>query len=414
MTTYAQILLYGVPFFLVLIAIEYFYSVKKDQEVYGLFDTISSLSSGMTNTLKDVLGLSVVIVSYTYLYKNFAVQQLESSIIMYVVAFVALDFSGYWGHRLEHKINFLWNRHIIHHSSEEFNLACALRQSISAVFRLFTIFLLPAAILGVPPKVISVVAPLHLFAQFWYHTKLIDRMGFLEWIIVTPSHHRVHHAINDLYIDKNFGQIFIFWDRMFGTFQEEMNDEVPVYGIKKAAATWNPLLINFMHLWQIAKDSWRASSWVDKVRVWFMPTGWRPSDVASKYPVSYTEDPATQVKYQTKYTSTASTMVLVLFASSFVTMLVFFATIADYSLSEMLTFGVGMTGVIFGYTSLMDGSTLSYLGWLVSITATVVLAIGSSSILVFLLFAIIVIGVGSTLYLLRSSQIKSVDNYSIA
>ena len=160
--------------------------------------------------------------------------------IVYIIAFFALDFAGYWVHRLQHITNFFWNGHIVHHSSEEFNLACALRQSISAIVKIFAIFLLPAALLGVPAQVIAVVAPLHLFAQFWYHTQHIGKMGFLEKIIVTPSHHRVHHAFNKEYIDKNYGQIFIFWDKWFGTFQEEMPDVPPVYGITRPVQNLEP------------------------------------------------------------------------------------------------------------------------------------------------------------------------------
>ncbi|TMP65570.1 sterol desaturase, partial [Pseudoalteromonas ruthenica] len=132
-----------------------------------------------------------------------AIFSIQSSIAVFIIAFFALDLTGYLVHRIDHEINFFWNSHIIHHSSEDFNLACALRQSISTIVKVFTIFLLPAALLGVPTNVIAIVAPLHLFAQFWYHTQHIDKMGWLEKIIVTPSHHRVHHALNPEYLDKN-------------------------------------------------------------------------------------------------------------------------------------------------------------------------------------------------------------------
>lgn len=148
---------------------------------------VSSLSSGVTNVTKDVLGLSIAIISYEWLMGKLAVVHVQNTLLTYIIAFMALDFAGYWVHRIAHEYNFFWNNHIIHHSSEEFNLACALRQSISSIVKIFAIFLLPAAVLGVPAPVIAVVAPLHLFAQFWYHTQHIDRMGLLEKIIVT--HH---------------------------------------------------------------------------------------------------------------------------------------------------------------------------------------------------------------------------------
>ena len=174
--------------------------------------------------------------------------------------------------------------------SEEFNLACALRQTISSFFNIFVFLLIPAAFLGIPSEVITLILPLHLFMQFWYHTQHIDKMGVLEKIIVTPSHHRVHHAVNKEYLDKNLGQIFIFWDKIFGTFQEELPDVKPIYGITRPANTWNPIKINFQHLFLLIKDAWRSPKLVDKFKIWFMPTGWRPDNFDELYPVDKMDD----------------------------------------------------------------------------------------------------------------------------
>jgi alkylglycerol monooxygenase len=300
METYGKILLIAMPAFLLLVLGEKLYGVLKGKDTVRNMDMVSSLSSGVTNVTKDVLGLSIAILSYGWLVNHLAIVQVKNEWLTYVIAFVVLDFAGYWVHRIDHEYNFFWNAHIIHHSSEEFNLACALRQSISTVFRIFAIFLLPAAVLGVPEQVIAVVGPLHLFAQFWYHTQHINKMGFLEKIIVTPSHHRVHHAINPEYLDKNYSQIFIWWDKWFGTFQEELTDKPPVYGITRPVQTWNPIKINFQHLWLLVKDAWRAKNIVDKLRIWFMPTGWRPADVAAKFPVFKINDVYHFEKYDTK------------------------------------------------------------------------------------------------------------------
>ena len=213
-----------------------------------------------------------------------------------MIAFITEDFAGYWIHRLNHRINIFWNRHIIHHSSEEYNLSCALRQSISNNFKFAAVFLIPAALLGIPPYLFAIISPVHLFMQFWYHTRLIDKMGWLEYILVTPSHHRVHHAINPEYIDKNYSQIFIIWDKLFGTFQPEEKSIPPVYGILRPAHTWNPVIINFKHLCQILKDAYHANSFMDKIRIWFMPLGWRPNDVKDKFPLEATENPYLQKK----------------------------------------------------------------------------------------------------------------------
>lgn len=300
MEQYGKILLIAMPAFLLLVLFEKWYGWRKGMDTVRNMDMISSLASGVTNVTKDVIGLSVVVLSYPFFLRHLAVTSVNSSLLTYIIAFFALDLAGYWVHRLQHVTNFFWNGHIVHHSSEEFNLACALRQSISSIVKIFAIFLLPAALLGVPARVISVVAPLHLFAQFWYHTRHINRMGFLEKIIVTPSHHRVHHAINSQYLDRNYGQIFIFWDKWFGTFQEELPDVPPVYGITRPVRTWNPIRINFQHFWLLLKDAWRTRSWKDKFTLWFKPTGYRPPDVAEKYPVYKIEDVYHFEKYDTR------------------------------------------------------------------------------------------------------------------
>lgn len=287
------------PAFLCLVLFEKWYGWHLKKEPMQTMDMLSSLCSGVTNVTKDVLGLSLVIISYPWLLRQLAIVHISSSWIVYLIAFLALDLAGYWIHRIQHTNNFFWNGHIIHHSSEEFNLACALRQSISSIARIFVILLLPAALLGVPASVIAVVAPLHLFAQFWYHTRHIGKMGFLEKIIVTPSHHRVHHAINPEYLDKNYGQIFIFWDKWFGSFQEELPDKPPVYGITRPVRTWNPIRINFQHILLLAKDAWRTTSWKERMTLWFKPTGYRPADVEKKYPVFKIDDVYRFEKYQT-------------------------------------------------------------------------------------------------------------------
>lgn len=356
MEAYAQVLNYAIPFFVILIVVEAVVARWRGVQVNRGADTISSLSSGITNTIKDVLGLTVVIISYTFFVEKVAIFELKATWLLYIVGFIAIDFAGYWMHRWNHTINFLWNRHIIHHSSEEFNLSCALRQSISIIFSFFNILLLPAAIFGVPAQVIAIIAPLHLFAQFWYHTRLIDKMGFLEYFLVTPSHHRVHHAMNAQYLDKNYGQIFIIWDRMFGTFQPELPDLPAVYGVKRPVKTWNPIIINWQHLGLLYLDAWRTKNWWDKLRIWFMPTGWRPADVIDKYPVEAVKDVYNFEKYETHLSRP-------LLAWSWFQMIVtitlmFHLTnnIADISFSNILLYGGFLFVCIFSYTTLMDKS----------------------------------------------------------
>ncbi len=354
METYGKILIIAMPLFLLLVLFEKWYGWRKGFDTVRTLDMISSLSSGVTNSTKDVLGLSVAIISYSWLVEHLTVYQVQSSWMLYLIAFLALYFAGYWVHRLAHTVNFFWNNHIVHHSSEEFNLACALRQSISVYFRIYAFLLIPAAIFGVPQQVISVVAPLHLFAQFWYHTRHINKMGWLEYVIVTPAHHRVHHAINPEYLDKNYGQIFIFWDRMFGTFQEELAEIPAVYGVTRPVRTWNPIKINFMHLWLLAKDAWHTQSWKDKLRVWIMPLGWRPADVIEKYPVTKIEDVYHFEKYDTP---APKGMLVYLWIQLFCLLLLvsyLFGNVASIGLTYMMYYGLFVFAQVYALTEFMD------------------------------------------------------------
>ena len=356
MEAYGKILLIAMPAFLLLVLFEKWYGWCKGKDTVRNMDMISSLSSGVTNVTKDVLGLAIALISYEWLVNKVAITHINTGWLTYLIVFIVLDFAGYSVHALDHRVNFFWNSHIIHHSSEEFNLACALRQSVSVFVRLFVILLIPAALLGIDAKVIAVVAPLHLFAQFWYHTQHIGKMGFLEKIIVTPSHHRVHHALNKEYIDKNYGQIFIFWDKIFGTFQEELPDVKPVYGITRPVRTWNPIKINFMHLWLMIKDAWNTKNIKDKFRIWFMPTGWRPEDVAEKYPVYKIEDAYNFEKYDTQ-----SSMMLSVWSWVQLTLLLLFISylfgnIAYIGKPNIFIYGAFVFVMVYAFTELMDGN----------------------------------------------------------
>lgn len=354
MEQYAAVLNYAIPFFMSLLLIEKIAAWVMKKDVINSMDTLSSLSSGLSNAVKDVLGLTLVIVSYPAFVDNIALIEIKPNWLVYTLAFITLDFAGYWNHRLSHSVNYFWNHHIIHHSSEEFNLACALRQSISNFFTIFGFLMIPAALLGIPTAVVGVIAPLHLFAQYWYHTQLIGKMGILEKIIVTPSHHRVHHAINDEYLDKNMAQIFIIWDHLFGTFQEELADVPPVYGVKRPSRTWNPILINFQHLWLLIKDAWRTKSYWDKIRIWFMPTGWRPADVAQKYNVFSIEDVTQHQKYAPKISTKLRTWVWFQFLVTFVLMMHMFNHFGTIGFPGVLFYGGFLMICIFSYTTMMD------------------------------------------------------------
>ena len=359
MKEYATVLLFAMPLFLALIIIEKVYGYYKGEDTAPTMDSVSSISSGIINSLKDVLGLSVTLLSYDWMVNRIALFHQEPNLIAYIIGFIAIDFYGYWSHRLAHQINFLWNKHAIHHSSEEFNLSCALRQTISSFVNLFTFLLIPAAVLGVPAKVIAITLPIHLFLQFWYHTKHIKKMGVLEKIIVTPSHHRVHHAINPEYMDKNHGQIFIFWDKLFGTYQEELDSVPAVFGITRPAQTWNPFRINFQHLWLLICDAWRAENWKDKFTIWFQPTGWRPENFEEKYPVAKITNVYDFNKYGTQYSKTLMNWSVLQLFVTLALVSYLYLSIAQLDLQNIFLYGFFIFISVYSYTELMDANKFS-------------------------------------------------------
>jgi len=354
----ATVFMILIPAIFVLIIGEAIYAYLRGNFNFRTMDSISSLSAGMTNAIKGVLGLTAVIVGYAHMYEYVAVVDTQTSWVTYLLALLGLDFATYWYHRLAHHVNIFWNRHVIHHSGEEFNMATALRQSISKFVNISVFFLLPAAVLGVPPQVIAIVTPFHLYVQVWYHTIHIGKMGWLEYIIVTPSQHRVHHAVNDIYKDKNLAPVFCVWDRLFGTYQEELEEEPCVYGITRQVNTWNPIKINLSHLWLLIQDAWRADSWWDKFRIWFMPTGWRPADVMQRYPV-------TSVDHNNfkKYDTPASAQLKMWSWFQFTMLLCFLFQllyqIAEIGVPEVFFYGAFMYFMVYAYTSLMDGDAIA-------------------------------------------------------
>jgi sterol desaturase/sphingolipid hydroxylase (fatty acid hydroxylase superfamily) len=359
MSAYITSLLFAIPIFIILIGLESFVAYRRGIQVNHAADMISSLSSGLTNATRDGIQFGVVLISYTWLVNHITIYKVENLWLAVVIAFVVEDFAGYWIHRMSHRVNILWNRHVIHHSSEEYNLSCALRQSISDNIKIFSILLIPAAVMGIPPALFAIISPVHLFLQFWYHTRLIDKMGMLENILVTPSHHRVHHAINPEYLDKNYSQIFIIWDKLFGTFHPEEKSNPPVYGILRPAKTWNPILINFKHLWQLTKDAYHANSYWDKVRIWFMPTGWRPLDVAENFPVRTIENPSSLKKYATENSKfLLGWSYFQLFMTSALMFLIFF-NMPILSKSMILLLGGLLAVHVMAYTLLLDGKKMA-------------------------------------------------------
>jgi sterol desaturase/sphingolipid hydroxylase (fatty acid hydroxylase superfamily) len=268
----------AIPFFILAMLVEFLYGKLVKRQTYRLADTVNSLQLGTLSRLVDVLRLGFSAVVFGALVKWLGVHQWSmDSAWQWIAAFVAYDFCYYWKHRFGHEWRIMWASHIAHHQSEEFNLSTALRQTGTDYIGF--VFYIPLFLAGVPAAAVVTVGSLNLIYQFWVHTEHIRRLGAYEWIFVTPSNHRVHHARNPEYIDRNYGGVFILWDRLFGTFQDEREDVPCVYGITTGLKSWNPLWAN-LHFWlDTAKLAWRTRSWADKLRIWFKPPAWQPADL---------------------------------------------------------------------------------------------------------------------------------------
>ena len=244
---------YVVPVFFVLIALEFLVARRRGVRLYGLQDTVTSINAGMVSQFVNVLGGAVSVVMYAWLVERFGLFVWdESNLAVWVVGLVSYDFCYYWVHRAGHEVNVLWAAHVIHHSSEDFNLATALRQSATG-FYFRWVFYVPLAVLGFSTKMFVVLGLIDLLYQYWVHTQLIGRLGVLERFLVTPSNHRVHHGQNDYCIDRNYGGIFSVWDKLFGTYADERPEEKVVYGVRKPLRSWDPVWGNLHHYFVIGR-----------------------------------------------------------------------------------------------------------------------------------------------------------------
>jgi alkylglycerol monooxygenase len=344
-------ILYAVPFFFLLIGIELVLEKVRHTNYYRVNDAINSLSAGVLSRMIGIVKALVPLTVYVFIYENFAFFTLPDTLWMWVVAFVLYDFCYYWNHRMGHEMSLLWAAHVVHHSSEEYNLTTALRQSSSSFFS--WIFYLPMALLGFEPLVLISVGSLNLIYQFWVHTRHIPKLGWFEWIFVSPSNHRVHHAQNRVYIDRNYGGVFIIWDRLFRSFQQELDEQPVVYGIRGALHSWNPLYANVQVYSQLAKDSWRTKNWKDKFLVWFGRTGWRPEDVSRDYPLCKT-DLLKFEKFDIPLSSISKIYSLLQYALMTLVGLSLMLNISDLSASEQLGLVLFVAFCSFSVGALME------------------------------------------------------------
>ncbi|WP_434385796.1 sterol desaturase family protein [Melittangium boletus] len=275
-----SLIVLSIPLFFVLMGAEWVAGRLRGRRVFRGPDVFTNLSLGAAQTVFGAVAGGLLAGTYVALYSVRLFEIPATSAGAWVALFLGTDFCYYWFHRVSHRTHLGWMGHAPHHQSEDFNLSVALRQG--PVQPLFSrAFYLPLALVGFPPAMFATAVALNTLYQFWVHTELIDRLGPLEWVFVTPSHHRVHHACNGRYLDKNHGAMLIVWDRLFGTFEPER--EPVTYGTVEPVRTFNPLRA----AWRPFGEAWslmrRTPRFWDKLRFWFMPPEWMPPGVTDAH-----------------------------------------------------------------------------------------------------------------------------------
>lgn len=286
------IIVLAAPVFFLLISLEFWWGRRLSRaghaaaQNYRLDDTISSISLGMISQISAIFTRLLRIGIYTLVFEQVALfpdTAWWSTWYGVVLALVFYDFCYYWFHRASHEVAVFWAGHVVHHQSQHYNLSTALRQSTSGALTSW-IFYIPMAVVGVPPVIFGIVALIDLLYQFWVHTEHVGRLGWFDRWFCSPSNHRVHHAVNDGYVDRNYGGIWVFWDRLFGSFQAE-DPAVPcVYGTRTPLNSWDPAWANLQVYAELMHSSWTARRWSDKLMVWLRPPGWQSADMAAHSP----------------------------------------------------------------------------------------------------------------------------------
>lgn len=269
-------IVYAVPVFMATILLEAWIAYRRSPRqvgsgTYSVADAVTSLHFGIVSQVMIAFTWLFTFGFYLFVFEHLRLVTLSrDEWWVWVLALVVYDFCYYWAHRCGHEVNLMWASHQVHHSSEYFNLTTALRQTATGAFTAWPFYVL-MAMMGIPPFVFAVVALIDLLYQYWVHTELVPKLGFIEKIFVTPSNHRVHHGQNDYCIDRNYGGVFIVWDRLFGTFAEERDDEKVIYGIRTPLASFNPVWGNLKGYRDIWRQARVAPSWRESLQVWFGP-----------------------------------------------------------------------------------------------------------------------------------------------
>lgn len=276
MQQFPNIILYAIPFFILAMIIEIVYTIKFNLKSYHTKDSVTSLSMGIGNVILGFISKAIVITAFYFVYDNFRIFTIPIALWSFILIFFADDFSYYWFHRISHQCRLFWASHVVHHSSQHYNLSTALRQTWSGGFYTF-IFWLWLPLVGFHPGMILLQMSISLLYQFWIHTEAINKMPkWFEAIMNTPSHHRVHHGSNPIYLDRNHAGILIIWDKLFETFQEELKDEKVIYGLVSNINTYNPIKVAFIEWFYMFKDTLKHRiSFKNRINYLLKPPGWK-------------------------------------------------------------------------------------------------------------------------------------------
>lgn len=347
-----NVIVYAIPVFVALMAAEFGIGLALGRKVYRLNDAVGSLTAGILSQISGVFMLALSVGVYVLVYNHFALFSLPADDWrVWVGALVAYDFFYYWNHRIDHEVGLLWAAHVVHHQSEAFNLSTALRQPSSGVL-LGWIFYLPLAIAGVPPVVFVGVGLIDLLYQFWIHTELVGKLGWFDRVFASPSNHRVHHGVNDLYLDKNYGGILIVWDRLFGTYEDEV--EKPVFGVRGGLGTFDPISANLSYYKTMADLCRRAADWRDRIRVWFAPPGWVPANLRAAGPQTRFDLEAIQL-YDPPASRAASILVLAALVAMIGATAAFLAVGPQLPFANAFGVFLSLAATLWAMGSLLDG-----------------------------------------------------------
>lgn len=286
----------SIPIYFLLIGIELVVQFAQKRKLYRLNDAFANIGCGITQQISGLLFKIMVVAAYQFVYEYFSIFHIPVNAWTIALLFVLADFCYYWAHRMSHEVNLFWGGHVVHHQSEDYNLSVALRQGSFQVIWTF-IFYLPLAFIGFDTLTFVTVSAFVTLYQFWIHTETIGKLGWLEYIFNTPSHHRVHHGRDPKYIDKNHAGVFIIWDRLFNTFQKE--EERPTYGVTQPVDTWNPVWANIKPYASMVQQIRATPRWADRLKVLYKKPGWRP-DVQGGYQSPPEVDKQTYQKYDAK------------------------------------------------------------------------------------------------------------------